>query len=74
MKRWELITSDNYLIATIECIVVSGKGIKQTRKELNDILLKYRDELLQGNKEQSNTLKKTVKQYGSGRNEYYRKS
>ena len=49
MKRWDLITSDQWIEATIECIVVSKKKITDIRKELMESFLKYRDELLHGN-------------------------
>ena len=49
MKRWDLITSDEYPITNIECIVVSKKSILEIRKELNDFVIKYRNELLHGN-------------------------
>lgn len=49
MKRWDLITSDEWVKANTECIVVSKKKVSEIRKELNDFFLKYRDELLHGN-------------------------
>ena len=49
MGRWELVTSDEWIIATTECIVVSKKKVSEIRKELNDFFLQYRDELLHGN-------------------------
>jgi len=48
MERWNLITSDGYLTASIECIVVSKKPVKKTRKELNKFLIGYRNEILHG--------------------------
>jgi hypothetical protein len=47
MKRLDLIKSDDYLIATLECIITSGKPVKQSRKELIEFLIPFRDELLQ---------------------------
>ena len=49
MKRWDLITSDEWVKTTTECIVVSKKKVSQIRKELNDFFIKYKDELLHGN-------------------------
>lgn len=49
MERWKLITSDEWVIATTELIVVNNKKITEIRKELNDFFLQYRDELLHGN-------------------------
>lgn len=46
MTREEFIKRDEYLIATVECIVVSRKSIIKTREELNKFLLDWRDELL----------------------------
>lgn len=46
MTRWELITSDEYISATVECIVVSKKSIIETRKELTEFFIDLRNELL----------------------------
>lgn len=48
MKRWDLVISDEYIDIMIECIVISRKKTTDIRKDLNEFLLKYRDELLHG--------------------------
>jgi len=48
MKRWELVTSDEWIKVTTECIVRSGRGVKEMRNELNEFFIKNRDELLHG--------------------------
>lgn len=47
MNRKELISSDEYVTETIDCIVVSGKGVKQTRAELCKCLLDLQKELIE---------------------------
>ena len=49
MDRWTLITSDEWVTESTECIVKSKKTVKETRKELNDFFITYRNELLHGN-------------------------
>ncbi len=49
MDRWDLITSDEWVEATIDCIVISKKKVSEMRKELTAFALRYRDELLHGN-------------------------
>lgn len=46
MTREKLIKSDEYVSATVECIVVSKKSVKKIRSELNKFFLGLRDELL----------------------------
>lgn len=46
--RWEFIQCDEYIEVPIECIVRSGRSVKQMRKELNKEFKKLRDELLHG--------------------------
>jgi len=48
MKRWKLINSDEYIKASVECIVTSGKPIKKTRNELNKFFIQLKKELLHG--------------------------
>lgn len=48
MKRWELVTSDEYVTTTIEILVRSKKPIGNMREDLNQFFLKYRNELLHG--------------------------
>jgi len=50
MKRWELVTSNEYFETYVECIVVSRKPIRIIRKELNKFIERYRDELLHGDR------------------------
>lgn len=45
MTRWELITSDGYLEASIECILNDKSKIERL---LKTFLKQYRDELLHG--------------------------
>lgn len=47
MTRRELITSNEYIEATTEVIIVSGKSVKEMRKEMNDFFIGLRDELLE---------------------------
>lgn len=46
MTREKLIKSDEYLIATVECIVVSRKSVRKMRHELNEFFLNWKAELL----------------------------
>jgi hypothetical protein len=46
MTREEFIKTDEYITATVECIVRSGKPVKEIRKELNEFFIEYRNELL----------------------------
>ena len=48
MTRWELVTSDDYIIANVECIIVSKKSVIKTRQELNEFFVKLKNELLHG--------------------------
>lgn len=49
MTREQLILSDAYIEATIECIAQSRIPIRLIRKELSDFFIKYRKELLELN-------------------------
>jgi hypothetical protein len=46
MTRLEFITSDEYVTATTECIIRSGLSVKAMRKEMDEFIIKLRDELL----------------------------
>jgi hypothetical protein len=46
MTRWELITSDDYVIASTECIIRSGLSVKAMRKEMDDFIIGLKKELL----------------------------
>jgi hypothetical protein len=47
MTREELITSDGYIKAISECIIRSGRSVKQMRKEMDEYLFNLRDEYIQ---------------------------
>lgn len=46
MTRKELVLSDGYIEASIECIAQSRIPIRLIRKELSDFFIRYRDEIL----------------------------
>ncbi len=48
MTRWKLINNDEYIKAAIDCIVTSGKPIKNTRRELSDFFIRLKKEFLHG--------------------------
>lgn len=61
MKRIDLIKSDEWIIATNECIVRSGRSVKEMRKELDDFYIKLRNELLSNEgKERAFSLKEAL--------------
>lgn len=47
MTRKELLTSDEYIIAFLDCAVRSDKSSKSIRKEVAEKWLSYRDELIE---------------------------
>ena len=47
MTRYELITSDEYIKTNIECSVKSGRPIKETRAELEQIFIGLKNELIE---------------------------
>jgi len=46
MNRKELIESDEWITAFLECVVISGKSVKLMRKEISEQWIKHRIELL----------------------------
>lgn len=47
MTREELIKSNEYITANVECIVVSGKPVGKMREEINEFFIVLRNELLE---------------------------
>ncbi len=50
MTRWELIVSDEYIEANVNCIISSRKTLKNMRLELSCFFQDLRDEILQESK------------------------
>mgnify|MGYP001557638411 FL=1 len=55
MIREELIKSDSWIVAHIECIVISKKPIRKIRKELTEFFIEYRNELLNFSNQKNKT-------------------
>lgn len=62
MTRKELIESDEYTIAAIEVMVVSGRGVKDTRQELTKYFLSLKNELIQSHESTIQELKDRIKE------------
>lgn len=46
MKRFELISSDEYVKAHIECIIRSGRPVNKMRPEMDKFIIDLKNELI----------------------------